>query len=52
MTATAHIRPAAVCSEGRACATRAPGLGVVAAAPAAGRSYPPAGGTRKETRQG
>lgn len=45
MTARAHIRPLVL--RGQACATRTPGLGVVAAAPAGGRIYPPAGGTNE-----
>ena len=45
MTATAHARTDVL--TGRACATRAPWLGVVAAAPAAGRTYPQAGGTNE-----
>lgn len=44
MTARAHIRPLVL--RGQACAGT-PWLGVVAAAPAGGRIYPPAGGTNE-----
>ena len=48
MTHTAHARTDVL--TGQACATRTPWLGVVAAAPAAGRAYPPAGGTNESAR--
>ncbi len=48
MTARAHIRPLVL--RGQACATRTPWLGVVAAAPAAGLTYPQAGGTHETAR--